>query len=443
MKRKQRLLFITWTLLATAVPAQRMWTADQCMQYAVDHSRNVRAGRLTLADYEAERMRAAGGFLPSVGASVGGQVNFGRAIDPETNTYTTVSTLYNSYGLSASIPVFDGLQRYNELHAARASVLMGRQGVLAQKEQVAQQVLKQYVDAVYQMGALRLARQKREESMALLVQSRAMAEVGLRSEADTAQMRATYASDDCEVTRQESLLSNALLALKTTMNYPVDEPLQIDTAAVPTYPLVACQAGELYAQACGWNPSVLMAGYNLKVARLGLRSARGAFFPSLSVGAGISTSYYRQVGARGTTGFGGQFRNNRGEHVYATLSIPVFNRLGLLANLRRQRNNVARAQETLGQRQDDLRVLIEQTTSDQRNSCKELQKTAARVEADSVASRLTRQKYEEGLASAIEVQTAAVTLLQSRAQLLQSRLQNYYLTRILNYYKGMPLWTEE
>lgn len=443
MKRKQRLLFITWTLLATAVPAQRMWTADQCMQYAVDHSRNVRAGRLTLADYEAERMRAAGGFLPSVGASVGGQVNFGRAIDPETNTYTTVSTLYNSYGLSASIPVFDGLQRYNELHAARASVLMGRQGVLAQKEQVAQQVLKQYVDAVYQMGALRLARQKREESMALLVQSRAMAEVGLRSEADTAQMRATYASDDCEVTRQEGLLSNALLALKTLMNYPVDEPLQLDTAAVPTSPLTVCRVGELYAQACGWNPSVLMAGYSLKVARLGLRSARGAFFPSLSVGAGISTSYYRQVGARGTTGFGGQFRNNRGEHVYATLSIPVFNRLGLLANLRRQRNNVARAQETLGQRQDDLRVLIEQTTSDQRNSCKELQKTAARVEADSVASRLTRQKYEEGLASAIEVQTAAVTLLQSRAQLLQSRLQNYYLTRILNYYKGMPLWTEE
>ena len=374
---------------------------------------------------------------------MGGQVNFGRAIDPETNTYTTVSTLYNSYGLSASIPVFDGLQRYNDLHAARVSVLLGRQGVLAQQEQVAQQVLKQYVDAVYQTGALRLARQKREESMALLVQSRAMAEVGLRSEADTAQIRASYSSDDCEVTRQEGLLSNALLALKTLMNYPVDEPLQLDTAAVPTSPLTVCRVGELYAQACGWNPSVLMAGYSLKVARLGLRSARGAFFPSLSVGAGISTSYYRQVGARGTTGFGGQFRNNRGEHVYATLSIPVFNRLGLLANLRRQRNNVARAQETLGQRQDDLRVLIEQTTSDQRNSCKELQKTAARVEADSVASRLTRQKYEEGLASAIEVQTAAVTLLQSRAQLLQSRLQNYYLTRILNYYKGMPLWTEE
>ena len=433
---------MAWTLLSAAAPAQSVWTVDQCMQYAVEHSRKVRTGKLGLADYEAERMRAAGAFLPSLRASVSGQVNFGRAIDPETNTYTTVSTFYNNYGVSASLPVFDGLQRYNALHAARASVLMGRQGVLAQKEQVAQQVLRQYVDAVYQMGALRLARQKREESMALLVQSRAMVEVGLRSEADTAQMRATYAADDCEVTRQEGLLSNALLALRTTMNFPVDEPLVLDTAALPSSPPVVCYAGELYEQACAWNPSVLMAGYSLKAACLGLRSARGAFFPSISLGAGISTSYFRQVDVRGASGFGSQFRNNLGEYVYASVSIPLFNSLGLFANLRRQRNNVERARETLAQKRDDLRVLVEQTASDHRNSCMEMRKAAARVEADSVASCLTRQKYEEGLASAIDVQTAAVTLLQSRALLLQSRLQNYYLTRILNYYKGMPLWTE-
>ena len=157
------------TFVATAATAQRTWNADLCIQYAVEHNRSVRSSQLNLADYEAEHLRAKGAFLPSVNGSVGGQVNFGRAIDPETNTYTTVSTLYNSYGVSASIPVFDGLQRCNGLQAARASVLMGRQGVLAQKEQVAQQVLRQYVDAVYQMGTLRQACQKREESRALLV----------------------------------------------------------------------------------------------------------------------------------------------------------------------------------------------------------------------------------------------------------------------------------
>ena len=443
MQMRKTIGFVIMLLVAYAGWGQPSWTVEQCMRYAVKHNHEVTQQRLTVEDYRNERTQAVGAFLPALHASVGSQYNFGRAIDPETNTYTNVSTFYNGYSVSASIPLFDGFQRVSEWRLAKANLLMGRHGLRAKQDEVALAVFQAYIDLLYYRGTVEMARQKREESAQLLRQTRTMAEVGTKSEADVAQMEATHAADDYEVTRQEGLLSNALLALKTTMNYPVDEPLQIDTAAVPTYPLVACQVGELYAQACGWNPSVLMAGYSLKVARLGLRSARGAFFPSLSVGAGISTSYYRQIDAKGAAGFGSQFRNNRGEYVYASVSIPVFNRLGLLANLRRQRNNVERARETLGQRQDDLRVLIEQTASDQRNSCKELQKTAARVEADSVASRLTRQKYEEGLASAIEVQTAAVTLLQSRAQLLQSRLQNYYLTRILNYYKGMPLWTEE
>ena len=65
-----------------------------------------------------------------------------------------------------------------------------------------------------------------------------------------------------------------------------------------------------------------------------------------------------------------------------------------------------------------------------------------KVESDSIASRLTVRKYEEGLASAVEVQTQAVVLLQSKAQLLQCQLTHLYKTRMLNYYKGIPLWTE-
>ncbi|MDE5981045.1 MAG: TolC family protein, partial [Bacteroidaceae bacterium] len=119
-----------------------------------------------------------------------------------TNTYTNVSTFYNGYGVTASIPVFDGLQRWNSLQTAKANVLMGRLGIRAQKDDVAQRVLRQYLDALYYRGTLSLACQKRAESRELLRQSRVMAEVGLRSDADTAQMRATYAADDYEVTRQ-------------------------------------------------------------------------------------------------------------------------------------------------------------------------------------------------------------------------------------------------
>ena len=73
------------------------WTARQCMNYAVTHNTQVRQAELALDNYKASRLEAIGSFLPSASAGVDVQYNFGRAIDPETNGYTDVSSFYNGY----------------------------------------------------------------------------------------------------------------------------------------------------------------------------------------------------------------------------------------------------------------------------------------------------------------------------------------------------------
>ena len=124
-------IFIISLLMVSSLTVkaqEKAWTVDECIEYAVTHNHDVRLQRMQLDDYRTDKQRAVGAFLPSVEASVGGQFNFGRAIDPETNTYTNVNTFYNNYGVSASLPLFDGFQRYNDLRSAQANVLMGRQG---------------------------------------------------------------------------------------------------------------------------------------------------------------------------------------------------------------------------------------------------------------------------------------------------------------------------
>ena len=120
----------TITILITAttlqVLAQEPWSMQQCMQYAVEHNHEVKRAELELDNYKASKAGAIGQFLPTVDASIGAQYNFGRAIDPETNGYTDVSTFYNGYSLYASLPVFDGFSRIHALKAAGASTLMGR-----------------------------------------------------------------------------------------------------------------------------------------------------------------------------------------------------------------------------------------------------------------------------------------------------------------------------
>ena len=439
----KRLLITIYAIAAVLqLSASEPWSVERCMQYAADHSHTVRQQQFALEDSRAAKTQAIGAFLPSVYGSVDGQINFGRAIDPSTNTYTDVSTLYNGYGLQASLVVFDGLQRYNNLRLAKANVAMGRSGVRAEKDDVALKVYKAYMDLVYCEGAVSQTAKKRDESRELLRQTSVMAEVGQKSDADVAQMRATLAADEYELAHMQSQTTKAMLALKQLMGFPVDSALAVIQPSFDDEILTADDASQISAFAATDNPRILKAQQNVEAARYSLRAARGALLPTISLSGGVSTSFFRNMDKGGHASFSSQFRNNAGEYVGLSLSIPLFDRLASYSTIRRRKTALVQAQENLAYEQSELRRIIVEAASDVANSTKEVEKMQEQVEADSIASRLTTRKYEEGLASSIDVKTAAVTLLQSRVRLLQSQLTMAYNKKLLAYYKGEKLWTD-
>lgn len=437
---KRMIIAISALVLGTQLYAAQPWSVDSCMQYAANHSHTVRQQRYALDDSRAAKTQAIGAFLPSIYGSVSGQLNFGRAIDPETNTYTNVSTLYNGYGLQASLDIFDGLQRYNQLRMAKANVAMGRSAVQAEKDDVALKVYKAYMDLVYCQGAVNQTAKKRDESVALLHQTEVMAEVGQKSDADVAQMRATLAADEYELTHMQSQTTKAMLALKQLMNYPADSTLAVMQPAFDLEQQLAYTPSQIAAYAATNNPRILKAQQGVEAARYSLRAARGALLPTISLSGGVSTSFYRNMDKGGHASFSEQFKNNAGEYVGLSLSIPLFNRLATTSTIRRRKIALDQARENLEYEQSELHRIIVEAASDVENSAKEVAKMQEQVEADSLAAHLTTRKYEEGLASSIDVKTAAVTLLQSRVKLLQSQLTMAYNRRLLAYYKGDKLW---
>lgn len=439
----KRLLITIYAIAAVLqLSASEPWSVERCMQYAADHSHAVRQQQFALEDSRAAKTQAIGAFLPNVYGAVNGQMNFGRAIDPSTNTYTDVSTFNNGYGLEASLTVFDGLQRYNNLRLAKANEAMGRSGVRAEKDDVALKVYKAYMDLVYCEGAVSQTAKKRDESRELLRQTEVMAEVGQKSDADVAQMRATLAADEYELAHMQSQTTKARLALKQLMGFPVDSSLAVIQPSFDNELLTAEDASQISAFAATDNPRILKAQQNVEAARYSLRAARGALLPTISLSGGVSTSFFRNMDKGGHASFSSQFRNNAGEYVGLSLSIPLFDRLATYSTIRRRKTALVQAQENLAYEQSELRRIIVEAASDVENSTKEVEKMQGQVEADSIASRLTTRKYEEGLASSIDVKTAAVTLLQSRVRLLQSQLTMAYNKRLLAYYKGESLWTD-
>ena len=410
---------------------------QQCMQYAVEHNHEVKRSELELDNSKANRTGAIGRFLPEVDANIGAQYNFGRAIDPETNTYTDVSTFYNGYSVSASLPVFDGFSRLHALRAAKASVLMGHASLRQQQDRTALNVLQAFTNVVYHEGLVKMAEEKVEETTLLLRQTRLLEEVGRKSAADVAQVESQQAEADYELTRHQNMLASALLELKKEMNYPLADSLWLSINDI------AARAPRDYSSSATSHslvPELQHAYYAIQVSRHEWHQARASLYPTLLVSAGLSTTYYHTLHTSSGASFSDQFKNNMGEYIGATLSIPLFNRLQTITSIRRAKNNYLIAREDYEQKLLELEKLAREAWQDWQGYQKQTVQMTKKVEADSLAYQLTRRQYEEGLSTAIDLHTISTQLLQSKATLLQCQLMAMVQECLVRYYRGEKVW---
>lgn len=432
------------TLASVSAHAQNAWTMQQCMQYAVEHNHEVKRAELELDNYKAGRTGAIGSFLPEVNAGIGAQYNYGRAIDPETNGYTDVTTFYNSYALSASLPVFDGFNRLHALKAAKASVFMGQSALRQQQNQTALNVLQAFTNVAYYEGMVKMAEEKVEETKLLLRQTRVMEEVGRKSQADVAQVESQQAEADYELIRQQNLLASALLELKKTMAFPIADTLSLEVRKEQTQSPSASNS-ESVAFGIGLtqeHPELLVSRYQMQASKHEWYQARASLLPSLSLSAGLNTTYYHTLHSDVGQSFNNQLKNNMGEFVGATLSIPLFNRLQTITNIRRAKNNYQIARENFEQKQAELEKLSREAWQDWQGYQQQTEQMIRKVEADSLAYQLTRRQFEEGLGTAIDLGTTLSQLLNSKAILLQCQLMKMVKEQLVRYYNGETIWTE-
>ena len=437
--RRTILILLTFHFSFLTSMAQQ-WTMQQCMQYAVEHNHEVKQSELELDNYKATKTGAIGNFLPSVDAGIGAQYNFGRAIDPETNLYTDVSTFYNGYSLEASLPVFDGFSRLHALKAAKASELMGHHALRQRQDQTALDVLRAYADVAYYEGLVTMADEKVKETEQLLRQTQVLEEVGRKSAADVAQVESQKAEADYELLRQQNLYASALLELKKTMAFPLNDSLSIDYIPNVVHLLATSIVEEPFNREL--NPELQAAQYQMQASKHEWRQARASLLPTLSLNAGLNTTYNKTLHSENAASFSNQLKNNMGEFVGATLSIPLFNRLQSITNIRKAKNKYKIAQETYAQKQLELEKLSHEAWQDWLAYQMQTIQMEKKVEADSLSYQLTRRQFEEGLSTAIDLHTTSTLLLKSKATLLQCQLMAMVKEQLVRYYKGETIWTE-
>lgn len=417
----------------------KIWGLDSCMAYAVEHATDVKREVINARQRKQDYQKAVTDFLPSVAGGVQGQYAWGRNIDPETNTYNHVTTFNNYYQLYASLNVFDGFATINAFKQAKLARAYSTTAMQKVRDDKAIDVMQKFVDAAYAEASIQIASDKLAESKRLLGKMQRLYDLGEKGRPDVVQMESQVAEDEYNLTHQKHVAQQCLLTLKSAMNFPVEEELRLVTNGKQVNESFPINHETVYQNFLNASPDVKSAEYEVEKARYDYKIAKGRLLPSLSLSGGISTNFYRNLSQGGQyEGFASQFRNNRGEYLALTLSIPIYDNVAW-HSVKKARNDWQLAQVNLEETKRKLHDHIAQAVMDAEGYAKELYQMNKKVASDSLAYYMSSRKFEEGMLSTFDLHTAAQTLLESRIKQLQMQMLLVIKQRLVDYYQGKNL----
>ena len=447
MKAKHTFFILMMLVLGALNPvkAQDTVTMDlkACMRYAVEHSTKVRIQAANNRDAQIDRRDAIlSAFTPSVSGNTYAYYNFGRSIDPETNTYTVVTSFHNGYSLSAGITLFNGFQAVNNLKITKTAQQMGLTKEQQIEDQLCLATMEAYCNVLYFTELEKALKGQVTTAEKALQLATRQEQLGQKSHADVVQMQSDLVERQYLLTTCRNNLNSAIITIKDVMFWPIEEPLKIDEsiaqqALLATDPV---DAPSVVSQAKQTMPSVLLAEGTMKNARVALKTARWQLLPSLSLYGGWSSSYFTYPGKEGyvPTPYFDQIRDNRGEYIQLSLNIPIYDHLSKHSNIAKKKNAYDRAQADYEQSLRDVEAEVLRAIADRDGAADALQQAETRAVLQQEAFALNNKRFEQGLISSIEYQTASNNYLNALAEQMNARLQYYIKNSVVSYYKGIP-----
>ena len=441
----KRIFLITMILTPLFIKAQdtiSMGLKD-CMQYAVEHSTKVTIQDADNRDAQVNRRDAIlSTFTPEISGNAYAYYNFGRSIDPESNTYSTVTSFHNGYSVSAGIDLFNGFQAVNNMKITKTAQLMGKTKSQQLEDQICLATMEAYCNVIYyaKLEEALLAQVKTAEKALQLAERQE--KLGQKSHADVVQMQADLAERQYQLTNCHNRYNDAVITLKDVMFWPIEQPLKVVddiTNSEISFDKSGEDAQQMAENAKEIMPAVMLAESTMNNAELELRTSRWKLLPRLSLYGGWSTNYFTYPGLSGYTPvpFEDQFRNNRGEYIQLSLSIPIYDRLSRHSTISRRKNAYIKAKADYDQAVQQVEAEVYRAVADCEGTADAMKQAETRAELQEEAFALNAKRFEQGLISSIEYQTASNTYLNALAEKMNAKMQHFIKKSVVKYYKGI------
>ncbi len=480
MKLKTRITtsFIAFLLIIAAQQLYgqetRLWTLQECVDYAIENNLTVKNQNLNLGINEVNTLQSKMNFLPTLNANGSYGRNWGRSINPGTNTVTNQEQDNGFGGLNFNWTLFNGLRNINTLKQAEANQLGQQYNLEKSKNDIVLLVVTFYTNVIFNRELLENAKLQLESTESQFERTKKQVEAGSLPRSNQLDLQSQVATSELNVINAENSLNFSLLQLKQVMQIPGSQSLEI---VIPEIELsegdfINLNPNQVFETALATMPEIKSADINIESSLRGIKVAQSSYYPRISLSAGMNTNYSSIAKNRGlfepTGSFverdngyvqstlepvvqlspefvnlpyatGQQLENNFGQSVSVGISIPIFNNYQVNASVQRAKIAYEQAEINAQLARQTLRQTIETAYNDVYSSAKAYQSSLKRVEAQEESFRATKQRFDNGAANATEYELAENNLFQARSDLLRAKYDYIFKLKILDFYQGKPI----
>ncbi|MAD59327.1 MAG: hypothetical protein CMB81_03240 [Flammeovirgaceae bacterium] len=452
---------------------------QQCIEIALENNLQLKR---SLLNYEIQKVGHIQSKLqqtPSLNIFSNYGNNWGRSVDPTTNTFLSTTSNFSGIGASSNITLFSGFSVRNSIKQSKSLLEKSVFDLENTKNNVMLSVVSQYLSIMLVMDRLENARYQYQSTREQLSRTIKLVEAGSIAVTNKLNLEAQLAGDELAVIQQENGYRLSILQLKQILLLENNEDISIERPVVELNPstVVDSNPNEIYDVAISLLPEIKSAEKSAESSLYNLKISKGGRYPTISASSSFNSNYSsyanRQrdfydgfsmqpttigyltsnpletvssmslvpnvVGSDKDFTVFEQWKDYLSKSLSFSISIPIFNRYTTSGNIKRAKLNKELSDINLIEAKNQVRQTIETSYNDALAASKSYSATVKQVRALEESFRIIQSQYDLGSINFTEYQISNNNLVRAKNDMLSSKYDYIFKLKVLDFYQGKEL----
>lgn len=453
--KKFSLIIGVFSLLfeSSLLSQQKVWSLEDCIRHAIDNNITIKQ-QVLQTEYQKNTLDLSKlKLLPSLNGQASHNYSFNRSLDQNTYQYVNKNAQSDQFYLGGSLNLFSGLQNYNTIKRNVLELKASEEDLQNIKDNIALSVALGYLQILLNKELVSATDEQLQITRQQIEKSRRLVDAGSTARGTLLQIEAQAAQEELTLITLKNQLDisylnlTQFLELKTPAGFEIVAPqISIDTNS-----LVSGNIDDIFNVAVGTRPEVKSSEFKLSASEYDLKVAQGGRSPILTMNHNFNTRYYStsqkvlsydpvtHVTVSGKYPFSEQVSDNVNYGLGFSLNIPILNGWQVNKNISNSKISKKNSEYVLEGTKKSLYKSIQQAYADAVAALKKYTASVKAVASSQESFRYSEQKFNVGMVTSVDYNTAKNQLLKAESDLAQAKYEFLFKTKVLDFYKGIPI----